>query len=85
MRASPLGGSYTVNASPSRNVWVRSPSGTDAQVTFFNDAVKIVALSDDGRVAINHKDRLYELGGTLPDQHHKWDKKLAAEKHGNAH
>jgi len=34
---------------------------------------------------VNHKDRLYELGGTLPDQHHKWDKKLAAEKHGNAH
>jgi len=34
---------------------------------------------------VNHKDRLYELGGTLPDSHHKWDKKLAAEKHGNAH
>ncbi len=34
---------------------------------------------------VNHKDRLYELGGALPDQHHKWDKKLAAEKHGNAH
>ena len=34
---------------------------------------------------VNHKDRLYELGGTLPDQHYKWDKKLEAEKHGNAH
>ena len=34
---------------------------------------------------INHKDRLYELGGTLPDKHFKWDKKLEAEKHGNAH
>ena len=34
---------------------------------------------------INHKDQLYALGGTLPDQHFKWDKKLAAEKHGNAH
>ena len=32
---------------------------------------------------VNHKDRLYELGGTLPDAHHKWDKKLAAEKHGS--
>lgn len=32
---------------------------------------------------INHKDRLYELGGTLPDQHLKWDKKKAAEEHGN--
>jgi NADH-quinone oxidoreductase subunit I len=27
---------------------------------------------------VNHKDRLYELGGTLPDQHFKWDKKKAA-------
>ena len=34
---------------------------------------------------VNHKDRLYELGGTLPDHHHKWDKKKAAEEHGNAH
>jgi len=34
---------------------------------------------------VNHKDRLYELGGTLPDNHHKWDKKKAAEEHGNAH
>jgi NADH-quinone oxidoreductase subunit I len=34
---------------------------------------------------VNHKDRLYELGGTLPDQHFKWDKKKAAEEHGNEH
>jgi len=34
---------------------------------------------------VNHKDRLYELGGTLPDQHLKWDKKKAAEAHGPAH
>ena len=34
---------------------------------------------------VNNKQRLYELGGTLPDAHLKWDKKLAAEKHGNAH
>jgi len=32
---------------------------------------------------VNHKDRLYELGGTLPDQHFKWDKKKTAEEHGN--
>jgi NADH-quinone oxidoreductase subunit I len=32
---------------------------------------------------INNKERLYELGGTLPDQHFKWDKKKAAEEHGN--
>lgn len=34
---------------------------------------------------VNHKDRLYELGGTLPDGHFKWDKKKAAEVHGHAH
>ena len=29
------------------------------------------------------KDRLYELGGVLPDDHFKWDKKkAAAEKAG---
>ena len=32
---------------------------------------------------INKKDKLYELGGTLPDQHFKWDKKKAAELKGN--
>jgi NADH-quinone oxidoreductase subunit I len=37
---------------------------------------------------VNHKDRLYELGGTLPDAHLKWDKKKAAEDaaaHGGHH
>ncbi len=34
---------------------------------------------------VNHKDRLYELGGTLPDKHFKWEKKREAEEHGNAH
>jgi NADH-quinone oxidoreductase subunit I len=34
---------------------------------------------------INKKEKLYELGGTLPDQHAKWDKKKAAEQAGNAH
>ena len=34
---------------------------------------------------VNHKDRLYELGGTLPDKHLKWDKKKAAAEHGNTH
>ena len=34
---------------------------------------------------VNHKDRLYELGGTLPDKHFKWDKKKVAEEHGNTH
>jgi NADH-quinone oxidoreductase subunit I len=34
---------------------------------------------------VNNKQRLYELGGTLPDAHFKWDKKKAAELRGNAH
>jgi NADH-quinone oxidoreductase subunit I len=29
---------------------------------------------------VNHKDRLYEMGGTLPDRHFKWDVKKAAEQ-----
>src|SRR5208283_740538 len=34
---------------------------------------------------VNHKDRLYELGGTLPDSHFKWDVKKAAEEGGGRH
>jgi NADH-quinone oxidoreductase subunit I len=33
---------------------------------------------------VNHKDRLLELGGVLPDAFFKWDKKKAAEERGNA-
>jgi NADH-quinone oxidoreductase subunit I len=31
------------------------------------------------------KDKLYELGGTLPDDHYKWDHKKAAELEGTPH
>lgn len=31
------------------------------------------------------KKKLYEIGGTLPDSHYKWDKKKAAEERGNPH
>jgi len=34
---------------------------------------------------VHDKARLYELGGTLPDLHRKWDKKKAAAEAGNAH
>ncbi len=35
---------------------------------------------------VNHKDRLYEIGGTLPDEHFKWDrKKAAAEEAAHGH
>jgi NADH-quinone oxidoreductase subunit I len=32
---------------------------------------------------VNDKARLYELGGTLPDRHFKWDRKKDAEERGN--
>jgi NADH-quinone oxidoreductase subunit I len=34
---------------------------------------------------VNHKERLYELGGTLPDKHYKWEKKKAAAEAPPAH
>ena len=34
---------------------------------------------------VNNKKKLYELGGTLPDQHFKWDKKKAAEERNPHH
>ena len=39
----------------------------------------------DREELINHKEKLYELGGTLPDRRYKWDKKRKAELEGNAH
>ena len=44
-----------------------------------------LADNTDGAGLVNDKQKLYELGGTLPDQHFKWDKKKAAAAHGNAH
>jgi len=32
---------------------------------------------------VNDKQKLYEMGGTLPDEHFKWDKKKSAEVRGN--
>ncbi len=34
---------------------------------------------------VNNKQKLYELGGTLPDQHFKWEKKRLAAEHSKAH
>ncbi|MEO0793944.1 MAG: NADH-quinone oxidoreductase subunit I [Verrucomicrobiota bacterium] len=33
---------------------------------------------------VYHKAKLYELGGTLPDEHYKWDKKKEAEENAAA-
>lgn len=34
---------------------------------------------------VNNKAKLYELGGTLPDEHFKWKKKKEAAEHGGGH
>jgi NADH-quinone oxidoreductase subunit I len=34
---------------------------------------------------VNNKQKLYAMGGTVPDQHFKWEKKRQAAEHGNAH
>ena len=34
---------------------------------------------------VHDKEKLYELGGTLPDKHLKWKKKAEAQAHGPAH
>jgi len=34
---------------------------------------------------VNNKQKLYEMGGTLPDSHFKWEKKRRAAEHGDAH
>jgi len=44
----------------------------------------IFSMSGTSREEMVHnKDKLYKLGGTLPDQHYKWDKKKTAEEVGN--
>ena len=46
----------------------------------------IYSLSGYSRAEmVNNKAKLYELGGTLPDEHFKWDKKKAAEEAGGGH
>ncbi|OUW15356.1 MAG: NADH-quinone oxidoreductase subunit D [Opitutales bacterium TMED158] len=34
---------------------------------------------------VNNKEKLYELGGTLPDEHFKWKKKKEAAEKGGGH
>jgi hypothetical protein len=34
---------------------------------------------------VNHKDRLYEIGGVRPDRHFKWEVKQAAEEGAGGH
>lgn len=49
------------------------------EAIFLQNIYSIVGTSREEFVY--HKDKLYELGGTRPDQHYKWDKKKTAEEH----
>ena len=51
------------------------------EAIFLQDVFSVSGYSREEM--INNKQKLYELGGTLPDQHYKWDKKKAAELGGN--
>lgn len=47
------------------------------EAIFLQDIFSLTGYSREEMVF--KKDKLYEIGGTLPDQHFKWDKKKAAE------
>lgn len=51
------------------------------EAIFLQDIYSVTGYSREEFV--NKKEKLYELGGTLPDRHYKWDKKKAAEEEGN--
>ncbi|MEM9226533.1 MAG: NADH-quinone oxidoreductase subunit I [Verrucomicrobiota bacterium] len=46
------------------------------EAIFLQDIYSLVGTSREELV--NNKEKLYELGGTLPDEHYKWDKKRGA-------
>ncbi|MDE3084040.1 MAG: NADH-quinone oxidoreductase subunit I [Verrucomicrobiota bacterium] len=48
------------------------------EAIFLQNQYSMSGYSREGMV--NHKDRLLEMGGTLPDKHFKWDKKKTAEE-----
>jgi len=48
------------------------------EAIFLQDIYSIVGYTRDEFV--HKKAKLYELGGTLPDEHYKWDKKKQAEE-----
>ncbi len=50
------------------------------EAIFLQDVYSLSGLSREA--LIFNKDKLYELGGSLPDSHFKWKKKLEAEKQG---
>jgi len=48
------------------------------EAIFLQDIYSVVGTSREELVY--HKEKLYELGGTRPDKHYKWDKKKEAEE-----
>jgi len=53
------------------------------EAIFLQEIYSVSGLSREE--LIYGKDKLYELGGTRPDRHFKWDKKRAAETAGAPH
>lgn len=53
------------------------------EAIFLQDIFSLSAYSREELVF--KKKKLYEIGGTLPDEHYKWDKKKQAELEGNPH
>lgn len=53
------------------------------EAIFLQDIFSLNGLSREE--LLFKKKKLYELGGTLPDDHFKWDKKRDAELAGNPH
>lgn len=53
------------------------------EAIFLQDIFSLSGYSREEMV--NNKAKLYELGGTLPDKHFKWDKKKEAELSGGGH
>lgn len=53
------------------------------EAIFLQDIYSVCGTSREELVF--NKDKLYELGGTLPDKHYKWDKKKQAEQAQQPH
>jgi len=53
------------------------------EAIFLQDVYSLSGFSRDELVF--QKKKLYELGGTRPDSHYKWDKKQAAEQSAKPH
>ncbi|MEX0326805.1 MAG: NADH-quinone oxidoreductase subunit I [Puniceicoccaceae bacterium] len=53
------------------------------EAIFLQDIFSLNGMSREE--LIFKKKKLYEIGGTLPDNHYKWDKKREAELAGNPH